>query len=95
MTRVLKKPATTTIDVNPEQPLQVESVTVHYGEELFAPVQYHSFRVGGHSITVKPRAGESVDSAIRRAQQMLEELVDREFDVRLANFRTRLKQTRE
>jgi hypothetical protein len=95
MQRKLAKPGSMSIPVNPEESPQVESVTVHYGEELFAPVQYHSFRVGGHSITVKPRAGESVDGAIRRAQQMLEELVDREFDVRLANFRTRLKQTRE
>lgn len=75
--------------------LQVDSLTVHYPEELYAPVQYHSFRVGGHSVTITPRAGESVAQAFERGYKLLEELADKEFQHRLAKFRERLNQTRD
>lgn len=66
------------------------SITVAHGEEVFSPVQYHSFRVGGHSITVAPRDGESALDAAKRASVMLAELVDWEFEQTRAAFKDRL-----
>jgi hypothetical protein len=72
----------------------VTSITVHYPEELYAPVQYHSFRVGGHSVTLVPRVGESVAEAFERGRKLLEDLTDKEFVHRLETFRQRVRESR-
>jgi len=62
--------------------------------KAYSPVQYNTFRVGGHSVTVVPRVGETARDAAERGLRMLEELADKEFDHRLASFRNRLRETK-
>ena len=72
----------------------VTSITVNYGEELYSPVQYQTFRVGGHSLQVTPRAGETVRQAFERGRLLLQELADKEFDHRLRTFRDRVSKAK-
>ncbi len=93
--RVLRTPDDTrlmTSDDNADG--SIVSITVHYGEEAYSPVQYNTVRVGGHSITLVPRVGETARDAIARGRAMLEELADKEFDHRLKQFRDRVKKSK-
>jgi hypothetical protein len=47
------------------------SIEVTWGENLFAPIQYNSFRVGPFRMTVTVRADESVADAVARGQKEL------------------------
>ncbi len=87
--RVLKAPP---IDLDADD--SITSITVHYAEEAYSPVQYNTFRVGGHSLTVVPRVGENARDAYARGWNLLAELADNEFERRLASFRERLKRTK-
>lgn len=73
-----------------------EGTTIHvaWGEEVFSPVQYNSFRVGGHSITTTVKPGETVRAAYSRAWKMLEELAEMQFDDKVAGFSDRLSKTK-
>lgn len=90
--RRVVKPAA--IDLGDNSDDSITSITVHYPEESYAPVQYNTFRVGGHSITVVPRPGESASRAYMRGWNILAELAEKEFEHRLASFRERLKRTK-
>lgn len=63
-------------------------LTVTWGEELYAPVQFHSFRVGG--VTLKRTLSDGTPSAVREAhEEMVEQLaalVERQFSKQLAGF---------
>src|SRR5574344_334232 len=51
-------------------------ITVTWGEETFSPVQYNSFRIGGHSVTVVVQDGESALDAWKRGWALLEEAAE-------------------
>ena len=72
----------------------VESIAIHYGEEVYAPVQFHSFRVGGHTLVLRPKPGEGAIACAARGQAILDELTGKEFDYRLARFRERFNGSR-
>lgn len=92
--RRLKQPEGEPVAASIDLEAPFESVTVVYGEELYSPVQFHSFRIGGHSVTVKPNPGETGADCIRRATSMLAELADAEFAARLEGFRKRYKEVK-
>lgn len=69
-------------------------ITLAWGEETFSPVQYNSFRVGGHSIKVIVQPGESAQDACIRAWKILEEAADMMFKAKLAGFADRLNRTK-
>lgn len=91
--RVLKTPDDTR-RLTDDEDGSITSITVHYAEEAYSPVQYNTFRVGGHSVTVVPRVGESARDAYNRGYKLLEELADKEFEHRLLAFRERLRRTK-
>lgn len=53
-----------------------ETVTVTWGEEIFTPRQYHSFRVGPFSGTTVVREGETRVDAGRRLRRELKALAE-------------------
>jgi hypothetical protein len=50
----------------------LDKVTVCFGEEKFAPVQYHSFGIGPFFMTTTVRAGETPEEAMLRAHRACE-----------------------
>ena len=70
------------------------SITIQWGEEMFSPVQYNSFRVGGNSITLVVKPGESIQDTYSRGWQILEELADSQFEDKLSGFSARLSETK-
>ena len=90
-----KEEGSESIDLTPSaQELGVEELVIAYGEELYAPVQYHSFRCGGHSVKLIPQQGETVKQLHMRGLKILADLTDKEFDHRLNAFRQRYSETR-
>lgn len=69
-------------------------ITVTWGEETFSPVQYNSFRIGGHSIKVTVQPGETALDAFKRGWGILEQAAQVMFDDKLNGFRDRLNQTK-
>ena len=72
----------------------VASMTIACGEEVYSPVQYNSFRVGGHSVTLTPTEGETPAMVAARGRRILEELTEAEFQNRLEGFRRRHKESK-
>jgi hypothetical protein len=72
-----------------------DTITVVWGEEKFSPVQYNSFAVGGSSVTVRVRQGESPKQAHDRAWRMLESMAADEVKAKTAGFVERLKEVNE
>jgi len=70
------------------------TVTVSWGEETFSPVQYNSFRIGGHSVTLTVRDGESALDAWKRGWAMLQEAADIEFQDKMSGFAKRINQSK-
>jgi len=69
---------------NPFAPLTAskdlgEEVSATWGEEVFSPVQYNSFRVGPFSSTTHVRAGETRVDALARLNRDLAAVADAEF----------------
>lgn len=48
-----------------------DTITVTLGEQVFAPIQYNSFRVGPFSCTTTIKEGESPEAAYTRAHNFL------------------------
>lgn len=76
------------------EPTPGDQITVTWGEEVFSPVQYNSFRIGGHSITVTIKPGETALAAWKRGWDMLERAADIQFQDKLDGFRRRMDQTK-
>lgn len=72
----------------------VQTIELCTGEEVYSPMQYHSFRCGGHKVTITPRAGESFEEAAERGMKMLADLTDKEFEHRLQKFRERYRESK-
>lgn len=75
--------------VVPPRATSAIELTVTWGEELYAPVQYHSFRVGGVTLKRSLPAGSSSDAVAEAHVEMVEQLaalVERQFSKQLAGF---------
>lgn len=75
------------VRVNPDEG---EEITVTSGEELFAPIQYNSFRVGPLHYKTTVRATETLHEAYTRARVALELMMRDEFAAKLRDFNVRL-----
>lgn len=91
--RRTRKPAPAAIDLDQED-TGAKRIVINYAEELYSPVQYNTFKIGGHQLELVTRAGESTRQAFERGRLLLEELVDKEFEHRLRTFRERLKKAK-
>jgi len=72
-----------------------DSVTVVWAEELFAPVQYQSFRVGPFSITTKIRPGEDATAAMSRAWNYLDAFARKAYVQKRDDYLNRLAEVGE
>lgn len=73
----------------------IETIKLTWPEELFSPVQYNTFKIGGFEVVLKPKPGESVDDVLARGEAMLERVAQRQFQNKLAGFMERLAQTKK
>ncbi len=85
----------TTTDKFGPKSFNPESITVVWGEEVFSPVQYNSFRVGPFTYTVTQRFGESLEKAVKRANDFLEKHADKMFVAKRNAYLARLKTVRD
>lgn len=69
-------------------------ITVIWGEETFSPVQYNSFRIGGHSVTVVVQDGETALDAWKRGWALLEEAAEIQFADKLKGFKERIDRSK-
>lgn len=67
-----------------------EMVSVTWGEELFTPVQFCSFRVGPFSASSTLRAGESREQAADRLMRELERIAAKERETKARVFKDAL-----
>jgi hypothetical protein len=67
-----------------------ETISVTWGEELFTPVSYCSFRVGPFSASTTLRAGESREQAGDRLMRELEKIAAKERDNKIRVFKDAL-----
>lgn len=90
-TRAPEPPAVTNV-VNhaPVPTLSVETVSATWGEELYTPKQFNSFRVGPFSGTTTVRPGETRAQAAGRLMLDLETLATEAFETKRAGYMTRL-----
>jgi hypothetical protein len=70
-------------------------ITVVWGEETFSPVQYNSFRIGGHSVTVVVQDGESALDAWKRGWALLEQAAEIQFADKLNGFKERIDRSKQ
>lgn len=68
-----------------------DTVTVTWGAEKYAPIQYHNFDVGPFATTTTIRDGETAEEAIDRAKTFLGTVAREEFDKKSAGFPNRVK----
>lgn len=77
----------------PDAPVGTE-ITVVWGEETISPVQYNSFRLGGHSIKVVVQPGETAHDAFLRGWAILEEAAEVMFQDKVKGFSERLNRAK-
>lgn len=63
-----------------------ETITVAFGEERFAPVQYESFTFGGIYYKTTVRAGETPEQAFDRAWSFVEACAKRQYIAKRDGF---------
>jgi len=84
------------LDSEKDAPAQVGTlVTVVWGEETFSPVQYNSFRIGGHSVTLAVEEGETLLDTWKRGWKMLEEAAEISFNDKVSGFADRMKRAKD
>ena len=66
-------------------------IVVSWGEELYAPVQYNSFRMGGVQLSTKVGPNETPAEAHARCMKHLAALTQVQFDEQLKTFLERLR----
>lgn len=67
-----------------------ETISVTWGEELFTPVQFCSFRVGPFSASTTLRAGESREQAADRLMRELERIAAKERELKTRVYKDSL-----
>lgn len=65
-------------DPAPVQGAPVETVTVVWPEELYSPIQFHTYKVGPFSTTVNRKPGEAIQEACARAMAQLDAFAKQE-----------------
>lgn len=78
------------ISVAALQPTTPETVSVTWGEELFTPVQFCSFRVGPFSASSALRDGETREQAADRLMRELEKVAAKERETKARVFKQAL-----
>lgn len=68
-----------------------KQITLTYGEQLFAPIQYNSFRVGPFTLTVTVRPGETASAATARGLKVLGEVAAAAYKEARDDFFARAK----
>ena len=66
-------------------------MTFTKGKEHYAPIQYQSFEVGPYDVTLQPREDETYREMLTRANGLLDELFEEEFERQLNLFMDRLE----
>lgn len=69
-----------------------EYVEVTWGEEVFSPVQYNSFRVGPYTRRTRIRDGETEEKAFERVYKQLEALAAKTFERKSKAFIAALRE---
>lgn len=67
-----------------------ETISVTWGEELFTPVQFCSFRVGPFSASTTLRVGESREQAADRLMRELERIAAKERELKTRVYKDSL-----
>lgn len=70
-------------DEKQEQP---ETITVAFGEEKFAPIQYESFSFGSIYYKTQVRPGETSEEAFDRAWKFVESCAKKQFIAKRDGF---------
>lgn len=84
------------LDSEKGEPVTVGTlVTVTWGEETFSPVQYNSFRIGGHSVTLAVNEGETLIDTWKRGWKMLEDAAEIQFTDKVTGFADRMKRAKD
>lgn len=65
-------------------------VEVNFGEELFQPVQYNSFRHGGFKVAARVRKGETIADACERIHSELQRAFERTYPEKRDGYVKRL-----
>lgn len=69
-----------------------EWIEVTWGEEVFSPVQYNSFRVGPFSCRVQQRRGETPEQAWDRGYALLRQKAQEERKRKAGEFLAALRE---
>lgn len=72
-----------------------DQITVTWGAEKYAPIQYNNFDVGPFSTTTTIREGETAEEATDRAKAFLATLAREEFDKKSVGFPSRVRAAAE
>lgn len=67
-----------TEEIRSVQGASVETVTVVWPEELFSPIQFHTYKVGPFTATVNRKPGEAIQEACARAMGQLDAFAKQE-----------------
>jgi hypothetical protein len=65
----------------------MDTVTVTWGKQLIAPVQYNNFEVGPFVMTSEVRPGEKPSEAMTRVYAVLEGFARESYKTKIAAFR--------
>lgn len=72
-----------------------DRVSVNWGEEVFCPVPYQSFRLGPFFMSTKVRPGETPEQALTRAWEHLDAYARSMFIAKRNGFISRLRESGE
>lgn len=72
-----------------------ETVTVTWGEEVYSPISYNTLKVGPLSYTTTVKDNETPYEAGVRAMAVVQELFAEQFQIKIDEFNTRIKQLKE
>lgn len=72
-----------------------DEITVFWGAEKFSPIQYNTIEIGPFIYKTKPRPGETVEDAFKRAHDFLESIASRAFEVKKRGFKRRYREITE
>lgn len=87
-----------TSDRSPAPSLSTEvegPVTFTLGKQHFAPIQYFNFEVGPFEVRLQPKGGETYGEMLDRANALLEDMFDQEFERTLNRFLDRIERSGE
>ena len=71
-----------------------DTITLTFGGELYAPVQYNNWTLGPFTMGTTIRKGETEDDAIERLQTALNKHAKAEYERKSVGFLKRLRKTK-